>query len=284
MDLHRIKLRIALAIVLILSMAIIFLGLCWLYRGIFPQTDFALFIRQNILLVWQGQNPYLGVGPYIPPWIYLLLGPLLSVPEPVGAALVTLLNLAGLAFLLYRSKTSLPVMAMALFSPVVLSLVMTSNLDGLFLVGALLPPQWGLFIVLAKPQLGLGIALYWAWEAYHSGGIHRLIRVFAPVGLAFLASFALYGVYLLHGTAIIFTGWNVNRFLFPYLVAPALLLLLAAVRRRRISLSYGVGPLASPYATPNSYIGLIPAFAWDWRWAAAIWLLEWGVFLWHFMV
>lgn len=283
MEWHRNPPRIALVIVLILALPILFAGLCWLYRDCFPQTDFALFIRQNILLLWQGKSPYLGEGPYIPPWLYLLLSPLLSLPVPAGAALLTLLNLAGLGFVLYRSQASLPVFVMALFSPVTLCLVMTANLDGLLLAGALLPPTWGLFIVLAKPQLGLGIALYWAWEAYRSGGVRRVLRVFGPVGLAFLASFALYGVYLLKGEIMIPIGWNVNRFLFPYLLLPALLLMLAALRRRRITLSYGVGPLVSPYATPNSYAGLIPAFAWDWRWAAAAWLLEWAVFLVNFV-
>lgn len=273
----------ALAFVIVLMLVGVFLCLMNMYRFQFQENDYSVFIRQNVLLFWQGQDPYLGPGPYNPPWLYLILGPLLFLPDPAGAAVLTMLNLLVLAWLLKRSRASLLVLFMALFSPVVLSLVMTSNVDGILLLGVLLPPQWGLFLVLAKPQMGVGIALYWAWQAFHTGGIRRLVQVFAPVSVAFLISFAVYGIYLLRGTLLVSAGWNVNKYLFPYMVVPALILLFFALRSSRISLSYGVGPLISPYATPNSYIGLIPAFAWDWRWAIAIWLLEWGVFLLHFL-
>lgn len=278
MNINRPLPKFVLPVVATILLIGLFAALVVLYTTLFPYNDFFNFIRPNILLFWQGQDPYLGPGPYNPPWLYVLLGPLLAVPIPMGAAILTMLNFLSLTWVLYRNKASLPVFVLILFSPVTLSLVMTANVDGMLLLGALLPPQWGLFLVLSKPQLGLGIALYWAWEAFREGGIRRLIKVVAPVTVAFLLSFAIYGIYILRGMSLLSAGWNVNGPLFPYLLVPALILLLAALRHSQISLSYGVGPLISPYATPNSYVGLIPAFAWDWRWALAVWLLEWAVF------
>ena len=154
-------------LIIVLLLGVVLISFIYLYSNLFPKNDFAEFYQKSILFLLQGQNPYINSGLYNPPWIYLLLSPLILVPTPAGAAVLTLLNLLALAWLLYRSHVTLPVFLFALFSPVTLCIVMTSNIDGLLLLGVLLPPQWGLFLVLAKPQLGLGIAIFWAWEAFH---------------------------------------------------------------------------------------------------------------------
>ena len=256
----------------------VLIGLMFIYIEVFFINDFSLYFHDSAALFFQGQNPYQVPGIFTPPWLNLLFGPLLLLPEPLAAAVLTLANLVALSFLLYRSKASLPVLFMALFSPVTLYMVRTSNVDALLLLGVMLPPQWGLILLLTKPQLGMGIAVYWAWEAFRSGGIRKLIKIFAPITIAYAVSFSIYGFYILEGRSAIDTAWNANLYFFPYLIPVAIILLIAAIRRKQVSLTYGVAALASPYASPNSYIGLIPSFAWDWRWAFGVWIIEWAVF------
>lgn len=130
------------------------------------------------------------------------------------------------------------------------------NIDWLIPLGAVLPPQIGLFLVLSKPQIGLGVAIFWLIEAYRSGRIKQVIRIFWPVTLATVISVVIYGLYLLQGLQLVDSWWNLS--LWPYAIPIGIALVIYAVQNKNILFAVASGAFLSPYLTPQSLA--IPIF------------------------
>jgi hypothetical protein len=116
-----------------------------------------------------------------------------------------------------------------LLSPPFLHLLRNSNFDWLVVIGFILPPSIGLFFVLVKPQIGIGIAIYWLFLHWKKKGVCGVILVFSPVTLAFILSFAIYGFWLplmfkSHGME---TKWNLSLWPYSILIGSALIFILS---------------------------------------------------------
>lgn len=68
-----------------------------------------------------------------------------------------------------------------------------ANIDRMVVLGLIMPTWIGLFFVLAKPQIGIGVAIFWAFESYRLGKLRQMARDFVPVSLAILISLWIYG-------------------------------------------------------------------------------------------
>src|SRR5262249_35906769 len=79
------------------SVLVIGLALAWLLSRALPLTllDFEHYVQPSPLL-WQGQNPYGLVEFFAPPWLALLLAPLLPLPIKLASAIWILLTLAAI--------------------------------------------------------------------------------------------------------------------------------------------------------------------------------------------
>jgi hypothetical protein len=78
------------------------------------------------------------------------------------------------------------------------------------------PAPISLIFAAMKPQVGIGIAIFWFFEAWRMGGVREVLKTFAPVTFLLGISFAMYGFWVLT-----YSGkWNtpVNVSLFPYLL------------------------------------------------------------------
>jgi hypothetical protein len=139
--------------------------------------------------------------------------------------------------------------------------LLNSNLDWMPLLGFVLPPQWGLFLIAVKPQLGFTVALWWLVEAWQKGGWRETARVFGPAVLALLVSLALYGPWPLNGLEIarLSAGWNAS--LWPMSIPVGLGLMWAAVRRRDQRFAMGAAPCLSPYVLFHAWSGAVAALA-----------------------
>lgn len=102
---------------------------------------------------------------FIPYWILALLMPLALLPEPIGSALLLLINLAAFSYTAHRFGANPIGLLLFLLSPPVLLCLLNSNIDGIVVLGFVLPPQLGLFLLLLKPQVGSAAAMYWLVEA-----------------------------------------------------------------------------------------------------------------------
>ncbi len=225
-----------------------------------------------------GGNPHDLANPLRnPAWILVPLLPLAVLPVKIGGAIFLLMSISGFAYAAYRLGASPRAMGSFIASPPVLHCLLNGNVDWIPLVGATLSPQIGLFLVVAKPQIGMTIALFWLIEAWRKGGVREVVRVFAPVTVAFLITFALFGFWVRSWTDNLGQWWNAS--LFPWSVPVGLYLMVRAIREREIKYALPAGPALSPYVLFHSWSAAAIAVVSSDRWALAVCLGLWVLIL-----
>jgi hypothetical protein len=226
------------------------------------------------------QNPYLiGEGFYKvfePFWTYIILAPLAILPFQLGGLLHILISLASFMYTAVRMGASRNQLILFLTSSAVMNTVYYGNIDWLITAGLWMPPQIGLFFVMMKPQVGVCIAAYWAYAAWKQGGWGQLLRVFAPVTIAYLISFWMYDLWLFHLNGMENNPASVS--VFPLLIPVAIYLMYKAVREQDIKLASCCSPMVAPYLALHSFSVMMLnlfnrpklfIFAW-----VALWLLN----------
>lgn len=216
--------------------------------------DWQLAYRPAILdNLLRGRSPY--NVPYFngPTWALLPFVPIAFLPPPLDNFVMFFLALAAFAYCAYRLGARPTPLALFLVTPVTLNVAANGQIDWLVPLGLFLPRWLGLFFVLSKPQLGLGIAVYWLWDSYRHGGARRVVRDFAPVGAAFVISIMLYGPYFLRLGALLAVPVSFNVTFWPYGIPIGLALLLSAMRRRNVRPAIAAGAFFSPYVAIYSW-------------------------------
>lgn len=145
-----------------------------------------------------------------------------------------------------------------LTSSAVVGCLNNGNIDWLVMLGIGMPPQLGLFFILMKPQIGIGLALYWLYEAWTRDGIRQVVKTFLPVSLCYLVSFMRYGWWL----ELSIYGPNPdNMSAFPWVMPIGFLLIGYALVNHNKDLSIFSGVLFAPYVSQFSYAAtLLPLF------------------------
>jgi hypothetical protein len=105
------------------------------------------------------------------------------------------------------------------------------------------------------------LAICWLIEAWREGGYRKVIKVFAPVTLAYGLSILFFGPWLLHmGSAISSLSNTAN--VWPFGLLSGAILLTLALRKSKANLALMSGPFFSPYLAPYSWLpaitGLLP--------------------------
>lgn len=211
--------------------------------------DWLDYFRPASLAMLRGQTPY-TYPVYNPPWVLALLAPLALLPDNLSVASIVLLSYLSYALVIARLKVDKWNFLIFLANPALFEEIMQSNIDWIVPLGLAFPPQIGLFFVLAKPQIGAGVALFWLVEAYRSGGTRQVIKTFLPVTIAFALSFALYGFYFLNGTEVLAADWN--KSFFPYAVPLGLFLMYYSLKKRDVFPALASAIFLSPYFAPQS--------------------------------
>lgn len=226
-----------------------------------PGYDWHFWGRPAAQAMLAGHSPYNITGFYNPPWALLPLLPLALMPEKVGAVVLTFLHF--MCYIITAHKLGAKPVTIALFM-LLPNVAMWgygfANLDWMVVLGFILPPQIGLFLVLVKPQLGLAIAIYWLVEAWRTGRARLVISTFLPVTLAYIASFLLYGLWPLKMQLVF---GQLNTSLWPMAIPIGLVLLFSALHKRKMGLAISASPFLSPYVGVHSWpiaiLGLLPA-------------------------
>jgi len=200
-------------------------------------------------------NIYAVDGFYNPVWALFPILPFAFLPWPMGYIAFAMLNLFCFVVVAIKMKMQIWFIVPWLIFGGVLRNSLFGNIDGLTALGLILPPQIGLFFVMMKPQIGIPIALFWCWTSYRDGGIKRVAQTFAPVVIAFLISFAVYGLWIFQSAEIIGASWNTS--LWPWTIPAGLILLYAALRRGDIRPALISTACLSPYLASQSW-----AFMW----------------------
>jgi hypothetical protein len=186
-----------------------------------------------------------------PPWVLFPLIPLAFLSPALGSAVMYSLNIFAFVIVFVRLRISVWfIIPLILFSGILLN-SQHGNIEGLIALGFLLPPPIGLFFVLAKPQVGIGVAVYWLFESMRNGGVKQVTRSFIPVAIAYLISFAFYGAWLSTNSGMVRIWWNES--FFPYSVPAGLVFLALASWKRQIGWAIAAGPLFSPYVNLHTW-------------------------------
>lgn len=159
-----------------------------------PGIDWRDTYRPAALALLSGKSPYSVDIFFIAPWGLAPLIPFALLPENTGRAVLFLLGIGSFAFIARRLGAKPPALIAFLLSPPVVHCLLNSNIEWL-LLGFIMPPQIGLFFIAIKPQIGLGVGLFWLIEAWRRNGFREVVHVFWPVSLAFLISFFIFGLW-----------------------------------------------------------------------------------------
>ena len=247
--------RIAVAGGVVLFFALSFLiapylqgGIDW-YETFYPAGRAAL----------AGKSPYTVAGFCNVPWAILPILPFTLLPIEVGRAAFMLFSLLAFAYIARKLGASPLVTGIFVMSPPVLHCLLNANIDWLTLLGFILPPQIGLFFIAIKPQTTFVVGIFWFFEAWRKGGVKEVLRVFLPVTVTLLLSFALFGFWIERFRAPVNFGWNAS--LYPMSIPIGLALLVKSLRARSKSLAMAASPFLSPYVAFHSWSGALLAFA-----------------------
>ena len=223
-----------------------------------PGIDWRDTYRPATLTLLSGKSPYEVDTFFAAPWALIPMVPLALLPERIGRAILFVVGIITFAFVAHRLGASPISMVAFLLSPPVLHCLLNSNIEWLVLIGLILPPQWGLFFITIKPQIGVAVILFWLIEARRQSD-PEIIRVFGPVSLILLISFVLFGLWPTRFSTPL--AYHFNASLWPYSLPIGLTLLTTAIRKRKIEYAAGASPCLSPYVLFHSWSGALIALS-----------------------
>jgi hypothetical protein len=233
-------------------------------------VDWAIFYRPATLALLAGKSPF-TVGSYFnPPWILLPLIPFALLPYKISNAALFVANLVIFIFIGRRSsKRPLPLLALLCSFPVIVCLLF-GQIDGIALLGLFMPRPLGMIFLLAKPQTGAFVALFWVLEAWRQGKWKQVFVTVAPVGIMTLASILIFHLTPQNFDVSILISAPHNTSLWPGSILIGLPLLVYALRQRKQGFAMMATPLLSPYIAPQSWsIGMLGLIPYEWELVAA---------------
>ena len=249
-------LRIAqFTLVCLLALILIVLGSRYLPAGI----DWRDTYRPATLALLSGKSPYSVDIFFSAPWGLIPLVPFALLPENLGRATLFLLGIGSFAFTAHLLGAKPLALIAFLLSPPVMHCLLNSNIEWLPLLGFIMPPQIGLFFIAIKPQIGAGVGFFWLIEAWRRGGFREVVRVFCPVLLALLISFAIFGLWPLRFSDTLTLTGAYNASLWPISIPIGLTLLGTSLRKRNIKYAMASSPCLSPYVPFHAWVGALVA-------------------------
>lgn len=206
-------------------------------------------------------TPYADSGFYSPPWVIHLLAPLTWLPVLVAVWIIIIGSIIVWILTMRKLGASLFVILMMLMTPQLWWGILYANLDFLIPLGLIMPPSIGMFFVLAKPQAGIGVAIFWVVMSYIQGGWKSLLKTVAPIGVVSILYCIPYGFWPRELFSAVDKGWNLS--MFPYLAGAGIILLIRAIRCKKIGLAIAASPFLSPYvgaqSLPIAALGFLPS-------------------------
>jgi hypothetical protein len=216
-------------------------------------TDWLTCFKPAVLQFISGQNPYAGGACfYNAPWLLIPFIPLAFLPDIPSILVIWVIAVLSVVIVAQKLGASSVTIAILLLSPALGYELFVTNLNWLIALGLILPPQIGLFFLLAKPQLGMVVALFWLVESWRAEGIRKVIKIFAPVAAALLISLIIYGLWPLHAMWLEDAHWNVS--MFPQSIGIGLLLAYHALKSHKIGFAILASPFFAPYVGFHSWV------------------------------
>ena len=196
-----------------------------------------------------GQDMYSVGSFYTPPWIAVLLAPLAMFPLQASWAVFTILSLAAFLLAFYRMGMTPHELVLLAVSPFFLYNLWHGNLDSFVLLGSVLSPPVGVWLLLLKPQLAWPLIALWLFRCLKNSksrsSMAFLLSFLAASTIAVLSSLS----HLPDPSAM---PWNTS--LWPFSIPVGLILVLFAYRYDNEKFALGAAPLLSPYVGAPSWL------------------------------
>ena len=217
-----------------------------------PWIDFRVMMAAG-QAVLDGINPYtIEWRFYTPLWSIPGLTLLASLPLQIALVIWTILSVSCWVLFLYKMSNK-DILAVLIFmcNPFFLRGLVMGSYDWVVVAGALLPFQYGVWLMALKPQVAFVCIMVWA-----KGVDKRIVlQTLIPIAILFLAA--------------IFTGfyrapdleemyWNTS--LFPYSIPLGLILVWFSLKRNDSLLALAAAPLLSPYVGIQSWAFVLLPF------------------------
>lgn len=248
---------------IIVLCVLVAVGICYVFAIRFgPPSDWVVY-RLAAEALLRGETPYVidhEYQFYNPPWALLPLIPLVLLPFPLDAMGSLLLTMVGVLGICYYTRMSSKVAIVWLLTPPVITCILTGQIDWMVLYGFFCPPVLAFFLLMIKPQVGLGMAVYLFVRLWQQRNLSYAMRKAAPA-LAWLGlSFIAYGPWPLNALAM--AGREAAQWpttLWPQAVPVGLGLLYWALRKRKAKAAMAAGPCLSSHVIPSSWMGALLA-------------------------
>jgi hypothetical protein len=202
--------------------------------------------------VFSGLSPYHRPNFNAAPWAVVPLLPIVLFPPTVAHGIMYVTCAALLFYIMWRLKVNL-VTAVAFFvSPTAIGALLVNNIDPIVISGMLFPPIWGLFLLVIKPQIAMGVVIYTLGETWRTSGFWGVVRTFAPVTILFLVAIILFPIWPIRMLSLPQNPYN--RSTFPYLIPLGLFFLWLAFRHKNPYFALAGSLFFVPYHTLYTYI------------------------------
>lgn len=213
-------------------------------------ADWWIF-QQAVQLILNGYSPYLQGHFFNPTWALLPWLPIAALPGNWPGVAWTIITLIGIAIALRRMGFTASRSILAIAAPFAAVSLVAGNVDWIVLLGATFPPMIGVWLVIIKPQIGLGVIGWWILKWYRRGEWHRVFWLIAPVTLVLMLQNAIVGPHPMPAnsgfTPLAFVGWPIG-----------LWLLVKTWRTERRDTALAAMPFLSPYLNITSFIAWLP--------------------------
>jgi len=238
-------------VLLYVAIAVFSVAAVWLASFI-PNADWYGTFDAAGRGIFQGHSPYEQPLYANPPWAVLILLPFVVLPPPLARGLVLVTTLLSWMYIAWRFRAPKLAFIALLLSPTAIGALLAANLDAFAMLGIVLPPAVGLLLLMIKPQIGTGVAIYYLFQSWRERGAKGLLQTFSPLLLVAGISALLFPVWISRMQSSPEIIWN--RSIFPVGIPVGIFLLWLAIRRQNILLALASTPFLSPYLTFYTYL------------------------------
>lgn len=127
------------------------------------------------------------------------------------------------------------------------------NIDWLVLLGLISPVPVGLWLLFSKSQMGITVALLWAWRIYKERGLKSVFFIYLPVALGILISLFV-GLRVPNPESL--SAWSAD--IWPFGLFIGIPFLLVAIKKNDDRLALATGLFLVPYVGPMSWAAILP--------------------------
>jgi hypothetical protein len=241
--------------------AVALFGLAKIFPRLEIGMDWEQTYRPAALAMARGESPYSVSIFYAAPWSVIPLIPFALLPRNIGNLAIFLLGLFAFAYISYKLGAGPGSMTIFLLSASVVGCLIFGNIEWMPLLGLILPAPIGLIFAVIKPQVGIGIVIYWFVHTLRSKGIWETFKVFLPVTIVTLISFWMFGFWPMLFLKTLEQSENsvldYNTSLWPQGAFIGLWLLYKAFKKEEPETAFAASPFLSPYALQFTWVSVL---------------------------